>query len=117
MLLLPDPLTLPPPPPQLIYWLASRPEPQAIVNQAHDKEVWALAWHPVGHLLASGRGAQRGAGGGLMGQRERGASGGGGEGEEEEEELEGRGAATWALTLKPYSPVGPNSETLLPCGP
>eukprot|EP00200_Dunaliella_tertiolecta_P011847 CAMPEP_0202375406 /NCGR_PEP_ID=MMETSP1127-20130417/6090_1 /ASSEMBLY_ACC=CAM_ASM_000462 /TAXON_ID=3047 /ORGANISM="Dunaliella tertiolecta, Strain CCMP1320" /LENGTH=521 /DNA_ID=CAMNT_0048972873 /DNA_START=382 /DNA_END=1947 /DNA_ORIENTATION=- len=36
------------------YWLASRPDPQAVVQGAHDKEVWSVAWHPVGHLLASG---------------------------------------------------------------
>jgi polyadenylation factor subunit 2 len=28
-------------------------EPRAILSQAHDSNVWSLAFHPLGHLLAS----------------------------------------------------------------
>lgn len=30
--------------------------PVAEIRQAHDDGIWALAWHPVGHLIASGSG-------------------------------------------------------------
>ncbi|GBF95106.1 hypothetical protein Rsub_07690 [Raphidocelis subcapitata] len=37
----------------LCHWLAGRSEPQAIVGAAHEGSVWGLAWHPLGHELAS----------------------------------------------------------------
>ncbi|KAL6760178.1 WD40-repeat-containing domain protein [Haematococcus lacustris] len=56
----------------IMFWLASRTEAQwagqggrerwlavawaAQALGAHEKEVWALAWHPLGHCLASGGG-------------------------------------------------------------
>eukprot|EP01025_Chloroclados_australasicus_P039545 TRINITY_DN40986_c0_g1_i5.p3 TRINITY_DN40986_c0_g1~~TRINITY_DN40986_c0_g1_i5.p3 ORF type:complete len:196 (-),score=14.92 TRINITY_DN40986_c0_g1_i5:325-912(-) len=39
---------------QILYWLTDYPTPQARVEDAHDKGVTGIAWHPVGHLLASG---------------------------------------------------------------
>lgn len=45
----------------LIYWdlyssLASSNvfEPRAVLSQAHDSNIWALAFHPIGHLLVTG---------------------------------------------------------------
>jgi hypothetical protein len=38
----------------LIMWLASRAEPQAEVPLAHEGMIWSLAWHKLGHVLASG---------------------------------------------------------------
>ncbi|PRW56172.1 flowering time control FY-like isoform X1 [Chlorella sorokiniana] len=38
----------------MIFWLASRQAPQAEVRGAHEASVWAAAWHPAGHLLATG---------------------------------------------------------------
>ncbi|KAL3135617.1 hypothetical protein ABBQ38_006098 [Trebouxia sp. C0009 RCD-2024] len=40
----------------LIYWLVSNPNPQAEKRGAHDSVIWTLAWHPAGHLLATGSG-------------------------------------------------------------
>lgn len=30
------------------------PKEVAAIDQAHDSIVWALAWHPLGHILCSG---------------------------------------------------------------
>ena len=55
-------LTLTPPHPthtrarSLLFWLASRAAPQAEVRGAHEASIWAAAWHPAGHLLATGSG-------------------------------------------------------------
>lgn len=38
----------------MIFWLASRSAPQAEVRGAHEASIWAAAWHPAGHLLATG---------------------------------------------------------------
>lgn len=38
----------------MIFWLASRQAPQAEVRGAHEASIWAAAWHPAGHLLATG---------------------------------------------------------------
>lgn len=38
----------------LMYWMASRPEAQAKITNAHDTAIWSLSWHPLGHLLATG---------------------------------------------------------------
>lgn len=35
------------------FWDAARPAPVAELPAAHNLAVWALAWHPIGHLLAS----------------------------------------------------------------
>lgn len=32
----------------------STPKEIAAIDQAHDSIVWALAWHPLGHILCSG---------------------------------------------------------------
>ncbi|KAF9521166.1 hypothetical protein BS47DRAFT_1370255 [Hydnum rufescens UP504] len=37
----------------LMYWLLSSPIPRAALDQAHDSNVWSLAWHPLGHVLCS----------------------------------------------------------------
>jgi hypothetical protein len=57
----------------LCHWLVGQAEPQAVVTGAHDSSIWALAYHPLGHVLASGA---RGQGGPLVqqaGRRFRGA--------------------------------------------
>lgn len=38
----------------LSYWLAGRSLPQAEVKGAHEGTIWSTAWHPAGHLLATG---------------------------------------------------------------
>ncbi|KAI3436421.1 hypothetical protein D9Q98_005838 [Chlorella vulgaris] len=38
----------------MIFWLASRQAPQAEVRGSHEASIWAAAWHPAGHLLATG---------------------------------------------------------------
>ena len=38
----------------LCYWLTGRNRPQETVPAAHDGSIWALAWHPAGHMLTSG---------------------------------------------------------------
>ena len=38
----------------ILYWTADHEAPQAEVRTAHDSAVWSLAWHPMGHVLASG---------------------------------------------------------------
>ncbi|KAJ3370254.1 hypothetical protein GGF31_004312 [Allomyces arbusculus] len=39
----------------LIWWLASQPSiPLAQVPTAHDANIWALDWHPLGHILCTG---------------------------------------------------------------
>lgn len=38
----------------LCYWLAGLTEPQAVVRHAHDLSIQAMAWHPLGHMLATG---------------------------------------------------------------
>lgn len=37
----------------ILYWMVESPDPQAEICGAHDHSVWSLAWHPLGHLLAS----------------------------------------------------------------
>ena len=37
----------------LIYWLLSSPTPRATLEEAHDSNVWSLAFHPLGHILVS----------------------------------------------------------------
>jgi len=36
------------------HWVVGDPESRAEICGAHDGSVWALAWHPLGHVLASG---------------------------------------------------------------
>lgn len=38
----------------LCYWLAGQTLPQAEVKGAHEGTIWTTAWHPAGHLLATG---------------------------------------------------------------
>lgn len=36
------------------YWLVHAEKEIAILEGAHDQAVWALEWHPLGHILTSG---------------------------------------------------------------
>eukprot|EP00941_MAST-03F_sp_MAST-3F-sp1_P005086 g5086.t1 len=38
----------------LNYWSVHRESPVETVEAAHDSGIWALSWHPGGHVLASG---------------------------------------------------------------
>jgi len=41
----------------LLYWnvgVKGSQEPAARVNFAHDMAIWTMAWHPAGHMLATG---------------------------------------------------------------
>ena len=38
----------------LCFWLVGRQGPQSEVRAAHEGSVWTTAWHPHGHLLATG---------------------------------------------------------------
>ena len=38
----------------IIYWALGYSTPRAAIEQAHDSNVWALAWHPLGHIVCSG---------------------------------------------------------------
>lgn len=37
-----------------MYWMLGYSSPRATIEQAHDSNVWALAWHPLGHIICSG---------------------------------------------------------------
>ena len=37
----------------LNYWVARYNKPMATIKGAHESAIWGLAWHPVGHVLAS----------------------------------------------------------------
>jgi len=39
---------------EIIYWCIGNDEPQGKIPNAHDGAVFSLAWHPLGHVLASG---------------------------------------------------------------
>ncbi|KAI6180358.1 WD-REPEATS-REGION domain-containing protein [Aphelenchoides besseyi] len=36
------------------YWLVQNDKEIAMLEGAHDQAVWALEWHPLGHVIASG---------------------------------------------------------------
>lgn len=41
----------------MLYWSLKSDDPETplhTMEDAHDSNVWSLAWHPLGHLLASG---------------------------------------------------------------
>ena len=41
----------------MVYWSLQSEDPETPVfalDNAHDSNIWALSWHPLGHLLASG---------------------------------------------------------------
>ena len=38
----------------IIFLYFRTPKEVASIDQAHDSIVWALAWHPLGHILCSG---------------------------------------------------------------
>jgi polyadenylation factor subunit 2 len=37
----------------IMHWSIDSDAPLAVINEAHDGSVHALAWHPVGHVLCS----------------------------------------------------------------
>ncbi|KAL3102053.1 hypothetical protein niasHS_003462 [Heterodera schachtii] len=36
------------------YWLVNSDKELTLLEQAHDMAIWALEWHPLGHILATG---------------------------------------------------------------
>lgn len=38
----------------IVYWMVGQEKEVASVEVAHENMVWTLAWHPLGHILASG---------------------------------------------------------------
>jgi len=38
----------------MMYWRLGYSTPAATIEQAHDSNVWALAWHPLGYIVCSG---------------------------------------------------------------
>jgi WD40 repeat protein len=36
------------------YWQVNNDKELALLEQAHDMAIWALEWHPLGHILATG---------------------------------------------------------------
>ncbi|PIA17239.1 WD40 repeat-like protein, partial [Coemansia reversa NRRL 1564] len=36
------------------FWMADDPKQKACIEGAHSSQIWSLAWHPMGHILASG---------------------------------------------------------------
>lgn len=38
----------------IFFWVSNRNDPQKIIHKAHDTTIWSIAWHPLGHMLASG---------------------------------------------------------------
>lgn len=38
----------------IFHWLVGQDTPQIEISNAHDNNVWDLAWHPIGYLLCSG---------------------------------------------------------------
>ncbi|KAL2321241.1 hypothetical protein Fmac_030210 [Flemingia macrophylla] len=38
----------------IFHWLVGHDTPQIEISNAHDNNVWDLAWHPIGYLLCSG---------------------------------------------------------------
>ncbi|XP_025684473.2 flowering time control protein FY isoform X1 [Arachis hypogaea] len=38
----------------IFHWLVGHDTPQIEIPNAHDNNVWDLAWHPIGYLLCSG---------------------------------------------------------------
>ncbi|RDY05028.1 Flowering time control protein FY, partial [Mucuna pruriens] len=38
----------------IFHWLVGHETPQIEIANAHDNNVWDLAWHPIGYLLCSG---------------------------------------------------------------
>jgi len=38
----------------LIYWDLWSEKPLETITQAHDATIWSIAWHPFGHLVATG---------------------------------------------------------------
>ncbi|KAG4957755.1 hypothetical protein JHK82_043587 [Glycine max] len=38
----------------IFHWLVGHETPQIEISNAHDNNVWDLAWHPIGYLLCSG---------------------------------------------------------------
>jgi len=37
------------------YWLVNNDKELALLEQAHDMAIWTLEWHPMGHILATGK--------------------------------------------------------------
>ncbi|KAJ2761963.1 WD repeat-containing protein 33, partial [Coemansia nantahalensis] len=36
------------------FWMADEAKQKACIEGAHGSQIWSLAWHPLGHVLASG---------------------------------------------------------------
>ncbi|KAJ2801804.1 WD repeat-containing protein 33 [Coemansia guatemalensis] len=36
------------------FWMTDDPKQKACIEGAHSSQIWSLAWHPMGHILASG---------------------------------------------------------------
>lgn len=38
----------------IIFWAVGEPECLSVLEKAHEQNIWALDWHPLGHILCSG---------------------------------------------------------------
>ena len=38
-----------------MFWMMGSNDPLSVMESAHESSVFALDWHPLGHILASGR--------------------------------------------------------------
>ncbi|CAB3411246.1 unnamed protein product [Caenorhabditis bovis] len=38
----------------IVYWLVDNPKEIGLLEHAHDQAIWAMKWHPLGHILATG---------------------------------------------------------------
>jgi polyadenylation factor subunit 2 len=38
----------------MFFWHCGSDKELASMEDAHDKDIWDLSWHPMGHMLVSG---------------------------------------------------------------
>eukprot|EP00300_Choanocystis_sp_HF-7_P006838 c14935_g1_i2.p1 GENE.c14935_g1_i2~~c14935_g1_i2.p1 ORF type:complete len:553 (+),score=83.03 c14935_g1_i2:36-1661(+) len=38
----------------VLFWVLGMDEPQGEIHKAHESSIWALEWHPLGHILVTG---------------------------------------------------------------